>query len=110
MRMWTRGAASVVAAGAIVALSAPLALAATSTGWMPNNASRLLTVDGCDITQSGFTRYVHALEEDNSCPGAIGLQVRVKTSSGTATTGTEWGAYYIRVDASAPITSLNVHH
>lgn len=108
MRWRTRGALAVGASGTLVALTASMALAAGSTGWLPNNQSRLLTVDGCAVVQSGFTNYASAAE-NSSCSGDVGLAVKYKPSSTTYTTSVLWAGSSVRWNATN-VTYVNVYH
>jgi len=108
MRWRTRGASAAVVTGVALTVSASLAFAAASTGWLANNACRELAVDGCTVTQMGSTNYVSAAEK-TSCSGDIGLAVRYRPSSTTYTTSVLWAGSSVRWDATN-ITYLNISH
>ena len=108
MRWRTRGASATAAAGVILTVSASLAFAAASTGWLPNIASRVLTVNGCSVIQSGFTDYAIAAE-NASCDGDIGLAVKYKPGSTTYTTPILWAGSSVRWNATN-VTYVNVYH
>jgi len=108
MRWRTRAVLVASAAGAAVALASSAALAAASTGWLSNTASRLLTVDGCSVVQSGYFNYGSAAEH-SSCAGDIGLAVKYKPSSVTYTTGVLWAGSSVRWNAPN-VTYVNVSH
>lgn len=108
MRWRTRGASAVLVAGGVLTASASLAFAAASTGWLVNNASRVLTVDGCTVVQSGFTNYATAVEQ-TSCSGDVGLAVKYKPGATTYTTAVLWAGSSVRWDATN-VTYVNVYH
>lgn len=98
-----------VAAATLLGVAAGAAFGA-DTGWMVNNACRVLTVGGCGVTQAGSTGYVDA-RENSPCSGSVGVQSQYKTYNGspTYTSSIRWGASYARVDA--PITLyVKVYH
>ena len=109
MRVRNRMALTAVAASLMLGATAGVAFAA-DTGWLVNNQSRVLTVDGCGVVQSGSTGYVSATEQ-SACSGSVGVQSQYRLYSGSPvyTSSITWGAAYARVDA--PITlNVKVHH
>lgn len=110
MRWKMRAALSAAVAGAFLVSGTTAALAAETTVWMKNNASRLMTVDGCGVTQSGSGELdkVWAMENTN-CSGSIGLRIKYKPGSTTYTTSVLWGGSKATWSATN-ITYVQVSH
>ncbi|QHT54807.1 hypothetical protein GXP71_00970 [Cellulomonas sp. H30R-01] len=104
----TRTAAVSAVAGVALLAAAGAAHAELSTGWLPNNASRVVTIHGCSIVQSGSTNYVLASENTN-CAGDVGLTAKYVSGGVTYVTATKWALRDVRIDRTN-ITQVMIHH
>lgn len=108
MRWKSRSVLVGAVAAAALAVGATGAQAAASTGWMVNNASRVFTLDGCKVVQSGYTNYGSAWE-NGPCSGNIGVAVIFRSGSTYYASSYYWAASSVRVNAPN-VTHISVAH